>query len=127
VSLNIDGAHVERESGRPVLAALHGAFSLGTVIGAVVGIACTELRVSVVWHLVIVGAVVAVGVVVATPLIPAGFGIASIRRGETAPNAEGAARSLLRDPVLIMIGVIVLAMALAEGTANDWLPLLMVD
>ncbi|CAM5606330.1 hypothetical protein STENM223S_03774 [Streptomyces tendae] len=26
-----------------------------------------------------------------------------------------------------MIGAIVLAMALAEGAANDWLPLLMVD
>lgn len=28
---------------------------------------------------------------------------------------------------LLLIGVIVLAMAFAEGSANDWLPLLMVD
>jgi fucose permease len=32
-----------------------------------------------------------------------------------------------RDRKLLLIGAIVLAMALAEGAANDWLPLLMVD
>ena len=32
-----------------------------------------------------------------------------------------------RDVQLLLIGVIVLAMAFAEGSANDWLPLLMVD
>ncbi len=34
---------------------------------------------------------------------------------------------MTRDVRLVLIGVIVLAMALAEGTANDWLPLIMVD
>ncbi|BBU85318.1 hypothetical protein EIMP300_67180 [Escherichia coli] len=28
---------------------------------------------------------------------------------------------------MLLIGVVVLAMAFAEGSANDWLPLLMVD
>ncbi|MBK3607075.1 MFS transporter, partial [Streptomyces sp. MBT54] len=32
-----------------------------------------------------------------------------------------------RDRRLVLIGLIVLAMAFAEGSANDWLPLLMVD
>ena len=32
-----------------------------------------------------------------------------------------------KDRKLLLIGAIVLAMALAEGAANDWLPLLMVD
>ncbi|MDR9830324.1 MFS transporter, partial [Vibrio sp. FNV 38] len=32
-----------------------------------------------------------------------------------------------RDIQLLLIGVVVLAMAFAEGSANDWLPLLMVD
>ncbi|VFS69080.1 Inner membrane protein ybjJ [Raoultella terrigena] len=31
-----------------------------------------------------------------------------------------------RDVQLLLIGVVVLAMAFAEGSANDWLPLLMV-
>ncbi|MDR7114089.1 fucose permease [Microbacterium trichothecenolyticum] len=36
-------------------------------------------------------------------------------------------RALWKDSRLLLIGVIILAMALAEGTANDWLPLVMVD
>lgn len=32
-----------------------------------------------------------------------------------------------KDPRLLLIGGVILAMALAEGSANDWLPLLMVD
>lgn len=32
-----------------------------------------------------------------------------------------------KDRQLLLIGGIILAMALAEGAANDWLPLLMVD
>ena len=34
---------------------------------------------------------------------------------------------IYRDIQLLLIGVVVLAMAFAEGSANDWLPLLMVD
>ncbi|MCV5335526.1 MFS transporter, partial [Escherichia coli] len=43
--------------------------------------------------------------------------------------AHGEAKGLpvWRDAQLLLIGVIVLAMAFAEGSANDWLPLLMVD
>ncbi|ORM62783.1 hypothetical protein HA45_16040 [Pantoea rodasii] len=33
----------------------------------------------------------------------------------------------LRDRQLLILGVVILAMALAEGSANDWLPLLMID
>ncbi len=36
-------------------------------------------------------------------------------------------RTFYRDIQLLLIGVVVLAMAFAEGSANDWLPLLMVD
>ncbi|MBG6248317.1 MULTISPECIES: MFS transporter [Symbiopectobacterium] len=33
----------------------------------------------------------------------------------------------LKDARLMLLGVVILAMALAEGSANDWLPLLMID
>lgn len=33
----------------------------------------------------------------------------------------------LKDSRLLILGVVILAMALAEGSANDWLPLLMID
>jgi fucose permease len=37
------------------------------------------------------------------------------------------ARRVWRDYRLLLIGVVILALALAEGSANDWLPLIMVD
>lgn len=42
-------------------------------------------------------------------------------------NASAAHVPVWKEPVVLLIGFIVLAMALAEGAANDWLPLLMVD
>ncbi|MEN0134488.1 MAG: MFS transporter, partial [Rhodococcus sp. (in: high G+C Gram-positive bacteria)] len=126
VALNVDGAEVERATGRPVLAALHGFFSLGTVIGASAGILFTWTGFAVGWHLLIVGTMVCAGLLNASRFIPPGTG----RRDTRAEDEESSFESSLamaRDPRLVLIGVIVLAMALAEGTANDWLPLIMVD
>lgn len=130
VAMNVEGAEVERAWGRPVMPALHGCFSLGTVVGAVAGIVFTATDFSVVWHLVIVGVATTAILLVAIRGVVAGTGR---RRPEPAaagarrPHDRGAALRLWRDPKLLLIGGIVLAMALAEGTANDWLPLLMVD
>ena len=124
VAMNVEGADVERVSGRSFLPTLHGCFSLGTVVGAVIGIWATAAEFSVTWHLVIAGLVAAVTVAVSVPLLPAGTGREPKRRA----TAERAPRGTLwRDPRLLLIGVVILAMALAEGTANDWLPLVMVD
>ncbi|GAA4964732.1 hypothetical protein GCM10023238_35430 [Streptomyces heliomycini] len=110
-----------------MLPTLHGFFSLGTVIGAGVGIACTAASVPVPWHLAAVALICAAlfahayrdrprrdrrstGTSRSTP--GAGRGGGGRRCGRTAPAADRG---------------IVLTMALAEGAANDWLPLLMVD
>ncbi|WP_336998070.1 MFS transporter, partial [Leclercia sp. M50] len=45
--------------------------------------------------------------------------------GESKKGEKGV--PFYRDMQLMLIGVVVLAMAFAEGSANDWLPLLMVD
>ncbi len=123
VALNIEGAAIEQESGRSFLPLMHGFFSLGTVVGAVIGIIATAARFSVVLHLSLVGAL-ALGLVLLTvPRMPASTGrVAASERGTTRERPK-----LWKDPTLLLIGVIILAMALAEGTANDWLPLVMVD
>ena len=126
IGLNIEGAALESRTGRPVLPALHGSFSLGTVIGALVGIALTAADFPVVWHLLAMAVVMAALAAWALPGLPAGTG----RQARVAPAAAGAVGhrpSVWRDPRLLLIGVVVLAMAFAEGAANDWLPLLMVD
>lgn len=51
VAFNIEGAAVEWTLGRPVLPVLHGCFSLGTVVGALLGMGLTAVRFPVGWHL----------------------------------------------------------------------------
>ena len=126
VALNVDGADVEKRGGKPVLAALHGYFSLGTAIGACAGILLTRIDFSVGWHLVSAGVLVGFGVLTAQRFMPSGTGARERTLASNGIQRESI-RAMASDSRLVVIGVIVLAMALAEGTANDWLPLLMVD
>ncbi|MFC6580710.1 MFS transporter [Planomonospora parontospora] len=125
VALNVEGAEVERLLGRSTMPAMHGFFSLGTVLGAACGMALTALAFPVVAHLMIVTVVVAAGLALAVRHIPAGDGRQAHDDGRPAPRAERPA--VWKDSRLLLIGAIILALAMAEGTANDWLPLVMVD
>ncbi|MFD8408017.1 MFS transporter [Streptomyces anulatus] len=148
VAFNIEGAAVERSLGRPVLPVLHGCFSLGTVVGALLGMGLTAVRFPVGWHLAAIAVAVAAAGVWTVRAVPAGTGQEEAAPGDpadsdAASDAASAAGSeggggrhpdgirgqlaVWRDRRLVMIGLIVLAMAFAEGSANDWLPLLMVD
>ncbi|QCR52648.1 MFS transporter [Brachybacterium sp. SGAir0954] len=125
VAMNVEGAEVERLGGRSFLPALHGSFSLGTVIGAGLGILANAVSFPVIAHLGLT-AVVGAGLLLwAAPAIPAGTGRTTPEEREAQAAAPKVA--LLGDVRLLFIGGVVLAMALAEGTANDWLPLVMVD
>ncbi|MEV7642247.1 MFS transporter [Streptomyces rubiginosohelvolus] len=138
VAFNIEGAAVERTVGRPVLPVLHGCFSLGTVVGALLGMGLTAVRFPVGWHLAAVALAVAAAGVWTVRAVPAGTGRAEpAGTGRAEPDADGVKGpeaggvrgrpAVWRDRRLVLIGLIVLAMAFAEGSANDWLPLLMVD
>ncbi|MFJ3606812.1 MFS transporter [Streptomyces anulatus] len=143
VAFNIEGAAVERTLGRPVLPVLHGCFSLGTVVGALLGMGLTAVRFPVGWHLAAVAVAVAAAGVWTVRAVPAGTGQEEAAPEDpadsdaaSAAGSEGGGRhpdgirgqlAVWRDRRLVLIGLIVLAMAFAEGSANDWLPLLMVD
>ncbi|MEH0573266.1 MULTISPECIES: MFS transporter [Streptomyces] len=126
VAVNVDGTDVERVGGRTTLPALHGCFSLGTVLGAGAGMAATAAGVPVHWHLAAVVLLTAGLLLYALRAIPEGTGRAAPEEAHEA--GVGRHRpAVWKDGRLLLIGAIVLAMALAEGSANDWLPLLMVD
>ncbi|MFE6600222.1 MFS transporter [Streptomyces albidoflavus] len=126
VAVNIEGAAVERRIGRPVLPVLHGCFSLGTVLGALLGLALTAARFPVGAHLLAVAALTAAATVWAVRAVPAGTG-REAAEAAAGPRDRLAALRVWRDGRLVLIGMIVLVMAFTEGAANDWLPLLMVD
>ncbi|GAA2060942.1 MFS transporter [Streptomyces sp. XM4011] len=127
IAVNIEGAAVERALSRPVLPALHGCFSAGTVVGAAGGIALTGIDFAVSWHLWLISALCAPAAAWAVRQLPAGTG----REGAGATDEPRLTRAerlaVWREPRTLMLGAIVLGMALAEGAANDWLPLIMVD
>ncbi|MEG1769711.1 MAG: MFS transporter [Comamonas sp.] len=122
IAVNMDGAEVERKLGRPVLHALHGCFSLGTLTGALLGYALSGLGVAAAWHLGAVALLVVPLILCFWRDIPAG----TARVAGSVVSAKVKHR-VWSDPRVLWIGLIVFAMALAEGAANDWLPILMVD
>jgi MFS family permease len=120
VAMNVEGAAVERRGSRTILPRFHAGFSLGTVAGAAVGAAAAGLGVPVVWHLVLVAVLVATGPsLVVRRFLPAG-------EERERSRGSGAWRAWL-EPRTLAIGLMVLAMALTEGVANDWLAVALVD
>ncbi|GAA4195662.1 MFS transporter [Microbacterium oryzae] len=130
VGLNVEGAEVEQALGRSVMPLMHGFFSLGTVVGAIAGMLLTAAAFPVGTHLAVVGAIIVVGLALAIRNVPAGVGRRAVvrDRAREAPRATAGARTpVWKDPNLLLVGGIILALAMAEGTANDWLPLVMVE
>ncbi|SEK72651.1 Fucose permease [Kosakonia sacchari] len=123
VALNIEGAVVEREMNKTVLPMMHGFYSFGTLVGAGIGMTLTALGLTANVHILLAALVAIVPIILAIAAIPDGTG-----KNSAEENAQGKkGMPFWRDSQLLLIGVVVLAMAFAEGSANDWLPLLMVD
>lgn len=131
IALNIDGAHIETRLKHPILPALHGCYSLGVLIGAVISIVCISLDVPAIWHLGGCSVLLALVSFWSLSGIPSGMGKTQLSRPAKNSNTNVAAgnpkSALWRDPGLILLGIVLLGLASAEGSANDWLPLIMVD
>jgi fucose permease len=122
VAMNVEGADVERRLGRSLMPRLHAGFSLGTVGGAALGAGCAALGIPLPAQL--------VGIVVLLPIV---VGVA-VRRFLPVPEAtaEQAAAgagvlAAWREPRTLLVGLMVLAFAFTEGSANDWVAIAMVD
>lgn len=121
VAMNVEGAAVEHGIGRTIMPRFHAAFSLGTVAGAGLGAAAAATGTGVHTHLVLAAFPVAVVTVVAVRrFLPA------TAEPETEPTGRALGRAWA-EPRTLAIGLLVLAMALTEGVANDWLAVALVD
>jgi predicted MFS family arabinose efflux permease len=121
VAMNVEGAEVERALGRTVMPRFHAGFSIGTVAGALLGAAAARGGVGL--DLQLLGTVTVV--LVAVPLALRSFTPLPDDHAERAGSAGLAAA--WREPRTLVVGLVVLAFALAEGIANDWLALALVD
>lgn len=123
VAINVEGAAVERELNKTVLPMMHGFYSLGTLAGAGVGMALTAFGTAASLHILLAALVCILPILAGITFIPDGTGKNSAEEQKSLEKGL----PFWRDMQLMLIGVVVLAMAFAEGSANDWLPLLMVD
>ncbi len=129
VMMNVEGAAAERAAGRTLMPLMHACFSLGTVVGALGGAAASALMVPVLWHLLAIAVLALATIIVMVRFIPA-----TPAKTTTTTEPKQAWRERMqgglvvwRDRKLLLIGVIVLGMTFAEGSANDWLALAAVD
>ena len=122
VSMNVQGATVERRVGKSVMSRFHAGFSIGTVAGAGVGAIMVALHVPVTAHLVGVGVLIALVMPVTAMR---GF-LPHVAEPKTGSSAR-TALSAWREPRTLLIGLFVLCMAFTEGTGNDWLGIATID
>ncbi|MGJ8513824.1 MFS transporter [Carnimonas bestiolae] len=125
IAINIEGAAAERTLATPVLPMLHGFFSAGTLFGGVIGIGLAAINFPPAAHFILTAIIMLLAIIKAIPALPLNYG----ERHTTTDTSEhgSQAAQVWKDPRLWLIGIVCLAMAMAEGSANDWLPLLMVD
>ena len=119
VSMNVEAAEVERRLGRTIMPRFHAGWSLGTFAGAAIGIPMAALHAPLWLH--VPG--FAVLAAVATWRAASTYLPAVESHEERRPEAF----SPWREPRTLAIGVMVLAFALSEGAANDWLALALID
>jgi MFS family permease len=131
VSMNLQGAANERVLRRTIMPIYHAFFSFGTMLGAAVGALLESLDVPVVAHIVGVAAIMLIGGQIAVRSLQSEHLVnTDAADAGAAPEGHGTWRDRLaiwRDPLTLLIGVIVLGMAFAEGSANDWLSIASVD
>jgi MFS family permease len=119
VAMNVEAAVVERLLGRSIMARFHAAWSVGAFTGAGLGALAAAVGLPLPVHFLLVPAAAVTFTVVGSRAFPSG----SLDEPTPGPS-EGSA---WLEPRTLGIGLMVLAFALAEGSANDWLALGLVD
>ena len=143
VPINICAARVEQHVGRAILPHFHAAFSIGAACGALVAAAFSWAHVGITTQLVVVSLAVAVARALlirpATELAPGRAGAADGTADAPADAAAGtpgaprrgagvrAALAAWREPRTLLIGLVLLASSLSEGSAGNWLAIAVVD
>ena len=130
VAMNVSGAAQERVLGRPIMPIFHAFFSFGTMTGAGIAALAERFQTSLALHVGIIAVILVATAVFATRFLQSEHIVedgAEVVADDDHSKSWRGRLSIWRDPRTILIGLIVLGTAFAEGSANDWLALAMVD
>lgn len=124
-AMNLEGAAVEQRLGKAIMPRFHAGFSFGTMAGAAAGALAAWLDAPVLGHLAVALAVSTGALLLATrAFLPEGTHDAA---EEPATDGGGRRFNAWLEPRTLLVGLVVLAAALTEGAANDWVSLAVVD
>jgi fucose permease len=118
VSMNVEGAEVERGLGRSIMPRFHAAWSVGSIVGAGIGVAVTAAGLPMIAHFTVLGFV---------GLAAALRGTRAFLPAEDHPAEDSTPGSAWLEPRTLAIGLMLLCFAIVEGSANDWLSLALID
>ena len=125
IAMNVAAGVIESRRGKPVLTTLHACFSLGEAVGAFFGFGCVYLEISPMEHFLIAVGLMALLFLLSTLRLSEVEALVRAS-GEEAQKKNGAVKPKLRlTGGLIAAVIVVFVVALCEGTANDWLPILL--
>lgn len=123
VSQNVEGAAIERELHRSVMAKFHAAFSGGAFLGALLGAGLSALNIALQWHLLGLVLIVVISIFYGTRY----FLPDSAHQEAVAQQSSEPTKNPWLEPRTLLIGLVVLGAALTEGAANDWMAKATVD
>ncbi|OQQ35601.1 MFS transporter [Prescottella equi] len=113
VSMNSQAVLTEREYGRPIMSAFHGMFSIGGVVGSLIG----AVTIGAGWSPAVTLAASSVLGLAAVALCTARLLPPS---AHPQPEPHGQRRRGRYSPRVLALGAVAFALMLAEGVANDW-------
>lgn len=123
VAMNVQAHHVEVATGRPIMPLFHAGWSAGGIVGAALGALAAYLGLGIGTHLTIASVVALVAVFAALRSYLPDAGDVD----EGGAEAQHGGMRLLRDRRVLLVGAMGLSAACAEGAANDWSALMVVN
>lgn len=120
VAINVDGSAIEQKLGRAALPKMHAAFSIGALLGAGVGTLAAAVDIDI---------VIQIGVLLALAYVVPMLGIKYLPKDNGLHTEEEKAGNAgpVFTKVVVLLGLGIFGMTLAEGASNDWLTIGLVD
>lgn len=127
VAMNVEGTEVEREMGRTLMPWFHASWSLGSVTGAGIGAGAAFAGIVPGMHFVVIAGALLVAALLIPRLLPRALDAAATEGAGEERSGFRAQLAAWTEPRTLLLGVLVLGMAFAEGSANDWLTVAMTE
>jgi MFS family permease len=125
VGINVDGAEIEQRLGRSALPRMHAGYSIGAFLGAGAGTLAIALSVDLFWQVLILATLSLIVPVIFSHLLPAKNGIDPHHHKDAPADSRPSKVFISAGIIALCIGIF--GITIAEGAANDWLAIGLVD